>query len=71
MKSTESFRHTHLRPDRLSIKDEWIQRAIDIPVSEEIQADGRLRCWVYIHSEGKSLGVILLEDGETSQCLLR
>ena len=65
MKSTEYFRHTRMRPDRLSIKDEWIQRAIDMPVSEEVQADGRLRRWVYMHSEGKSLGVFLLEDGET------
>lgn len=54
-----------MRPDRTAIQDEWIQKAIDDPESEEVQSDGRLRRWVYIDSERKYLRVILLEDGET------
>jgi hypothetical protein len=31
------------RPDRVSIKLEWIQRVIDHPEREVVQADGRIR----------------------------
>jgi len=45
---------------------EWIQRAIDPPVKEVVQTDGRIRRWVQIpEMEGKYLRVILLSDGET------
>jgi len=47
------------------IRDEWIQRAIDDPVCEQVQVDGRLRRWVYIPEENRYLGVVLLEDRET------
>ncbi len=47
------------------IADEWILAAIENPVREVTQTDGRIRRWVYIESEGKYLRVILLEDGET------
>jgi len=47
------------------IADEWILAAIEKPVREVTQMDGRIRRWVYIESEGKYLRVILLEDGET------
>lgn len=54
------------RPDRAIIKREWIQRAIEQPVKEVIQADGRIRRWVQIpEMEGKYLRVVLLADGET------
>lgn len=44
----------------------WIQDAIDHPVREEIQADGRVRRWVRIaEANNKYLRVILLEDRET------
>ena len=62
---TEYFRYTRRRPDRSRIRDEWILLAIDEPIREEIQSDGRFRRWAYIDSEGKYLRVVLLDDGET------
>ena len=54
------------RADRAIIDLEWIQRAIDQPVKEVVQADGRIRRWAQIpEMEGKYLRVILLSDGET------
>lgn len=55
-----------LRPDRAIIKDEWIQRVLESPVREYIQADERIRRWAKIDEmEGRFLRVILLPDGET------
>ena len=54
------------RPDRSLIKMEWIQFAIDNPVKEAIQQDGRIRRWAAIaEMDGRYLRVILLPDGET------
>ncbi len=53
------------RPDRLNIKDEWIELTATNPVKTEIQSDGRIRKWAKIEKEGKYLRVILLEDDET------
>lgn len=48
------------------IQDEWIERAIQRPIREEIQADGRIRRWVKVtEMEGRYLRVVLLADGET------
>jgi hypothetical protein len=48
------------------ILDEWIERVIQNPLSEERQADGRIRRWARIPEMGnRALRVILLEDGET------
>lgn len=66
MKATEYFQAIRSRPDRAIIKDEWIQRAIDRPEKEYVQADGRIRRWTGIEEmEGRYLRVILLPDGET------
>lgn len=65
MKTTEYFRFTRSRPDRERILDEWIVMAVEQPVSEQTQTDGRLRRWAYIVSKAKYLRVILLDDGET------
>lgn len=65
MKYTEYFLHTHKRPDRARIKDEWIEQAICHPEKEEIQDDDRIRRWAYIKDEDKYLRVLLLPDGET------
>lgn len=65
MKTTQYFKHIRSRPDRARIKDEWIQKAIDDPVHERIQPDGRVRRWAWISEENKFLRVILLEDRET------
>lgn len=54
------------RPDRASIKLEWIQRVMDHPEREAVQADGRIRRWAAVpEAEGKYLRVILLPDRET------
>ncbi len=45
MKTTRYFDATRVRPDRAGIKDEWIQRVIDHPEYQNIQVDGRIRCW--------------------------
>ena len=66
MKSTAYFRHTRLRPDRANITDAWIERAIEHPVREVIQVDGRIRRWGQIgEMDGRFLRVVLLPDGET------
>ncbi len=57
--------YTRNRPDRIRILDEWIEQAIQKPVAEKIQADGRIQRWVFIDQEQKYLRVILLEDQET------
>jgi len=64
--STTYFRHTRRRPDRALIEDVWIARAIQRPIREEVQSDGRIRRWARIPEfEGRVLRVILLEDGKT------
>lgn len=55
-----------LRSDRAGIELEWIQRAVENPVKEFIQADGRIRRWTQIpEAGGRYLRVILLPDAET------
>ena len=65
MKTTAYFRHTRNRPDRARIQDEWIQQAIDHPVAEEVQSDGRVRRWIFVSEESRYLRVVLLDDRET------
>ncbi len=66
MKTTEYFDAIRKRPDRLVIRDEWIERAIREPVREFVQHDLRIRRWCLIpEMENRVLRVILLPDGET------
>ena len=66
MKVTEYFKSMQLRPDRVGIKLEWIEKAMSNPLKIETQADGRKRYWAKIEeNEDRYLRVILLEDGET------
>ena len=66
MKYTNYFHYTRLRPDRRSIKLEWITEVVKNPEMEEIQHDGRIRRWAKIReAENRYLRVILLDDGET------
>ena len=66
MRTTSYFQTIRVRPDRAIITDEWIQRVIESPERELIQADGRIRRWAGIDDmEGRYLRVILLPDGET------
>lgn len=66
MKCTPYFSYTRNRPDRLSIKDEWIVQTVHFPIHTEVQDDGRIRKWSCIEDAGgRYLRVVLLEDGET------
>ena len=66
MKVTAYFAAIRVRPDRALVRDEWIARAIAEPLSEHIQADGRIRRWARIpEMENRYLRVVLLPDGET------
>ena len=66
MKVTRYFQVTRSRPDRAVIQDEWIQRVIESPEREYLQADGRVRRWARIEEmEGRYLRVVLLSDRET------
>ena len=63
---TDYFRHTRQRPDRIRIRDEWIEQVIEHPEHEEIQSDGRIRRWARISDfENRALRVILLGDAQT------
>jgi hypothetical protein len=65
VKTTQYFEHVRKRPDRATIRDEWIRHVIDHAEKTEVQSDGRTRKWARIAATGKVLRVILLEDGET------
>ena len=66
MKFTHYFLATRTRPDRAMIRDEWIALAVSRPVSEVVQADGRIRRWAKIDEAGQRyLRVVLLDDGVT------
>jgi hypothetical protein len=66
MKFTRYFETVQVRPDRAMIRLEWIERVIQHPVREMIQADGRIRRWAPIaEMGGRYLRVVLLPDGET------
>jgi len=48
------------------IRDDWIMHAIQHPLREERQVDGRIRRWARIpEMQDRALRVILLADGET------
>ena len=66
MEFTEYFLTMRRRPDRAFIELDWIQQAIDHPVRETVQDDGRIRRWAPIQEmEGRYLRVILLPDTTT------
>ena len=66
MKTTPYFDAIRRRPDRSIIEEAWIERAIQAPLRQYIQADGRIRRWVQIpEMEKRYLRVILLADAET------
>ena len=66
MNTTAYFEAIRQRPDRAVIRNEWIQLAVESPIREVVQADGRIRRWSAVPEfEGKFLRVVLLADGET------
>ena len=66
MKTTRYFDSLSTRPDRAEIRHDWIEKVVEQPEREQIQADGRIRRWGCIPEAGdRYLRVILLDDGET------
>jgi hypothetical protein len=66
VKFTRYFETMRRPPDRALIQDVWIQRAIDSPIRQLIQADGRIKRWCQVpEMNNRYLRVILLPDGET------
>jgi hypothetical protein len=66
VKTTPYFESLRARPDRVGIREEWIELAIRRPDKESIQRDGRIRRWARIsEAGGRYLRVVLLPDGET------
>jgi hypothetical protein len=66
VKATRYFEAMRSRPDRVGIQDEWVQRAVEHPLREAIQADGRIRRWAQIpEMDNRILRVVLLADGKT------
>ena len=64
--TTEYFRAVRTRPDRAIICDEWVLHAIERPVRESVQADGRVRRWAVVQEAGgRALRVIRLPDRVT------
>ncbi|MEW5946937.1 MAG: hypothetical protein AB1742_12145 [bacterium] len=64
MKTTRYFEQQVLRK-RSFIKREWCEKALSRPVRREVQADKRVRYWIFVPELGKYLRVVTLEDGET------
>ena len=63
---TRYFDAMRQRPDRATIRLEWIERVVEHSEREQIQQDGRIRRWSAIpEMDGRYLRVILLPDGET------
>jgi hypothetical protein len=63
---TAYFEAIRKRPDRATIQDAWVERAIRESVREDVQADGRIRRWVRVPEMGdRYLRIVLLSDGET------
>jgi hypothetical protein len=48
VKFTQYFYAMRQRPDRAGIRIEWIQQAVERPVKETLQQDGRIRRWAPI-----------------------
>ena len=66
MKFTHYFESMRERPDRRSIRDEWIATVVMNYEREVTQQDGGIRRWGKIDEfGGKYLRVILLANGET------
>ena len=66
MKVTAYFEAMRKRPDRAMIRTEWIERALNAPIREQAQADGRIRRWAVVEEmANRYLRVVVLPDGET------
>ena len=59
MKFTDYFNAMRQRPDRASLRWEWIQQVVDHPEKEMIQNDSHIRRWAAI-SERNADGICVL-----------
>ncbi len=64
MQTTRYFTEQVLKK-RPYIKLEWCEQAITEPVRKLVQADGRIRFWIFVPEINKYLRVVTLEDGVT------
>ena len=64
MKTTRYFEEVVLRK-RPYIQRDWCELTIHQPFHREIQPDGRIRHWLYVHELRMFLRVVTLADGET------
>lgn len=66
MKFTKYFEFIRQRPDRVIIREEWIERVVNNPAKEIVQKDGRIRRWAPIQEmDNRYLRVVLLPDRHT------
>ena len=63
METTNYFK-THVMRKRPYIKMEWLEMAAKDPLKQEVQPDGRIRCWIYVEEVGKYVRVVFMENGE-------
>lgn len=66
---TSRYYEFSVRRRRPDIKDEWVQKAIENPEYTDIQANGRIRHYIYIEECGKFLRVII-DNGEVLNAFL-
>lgn len=60
-----SYFQNEVLTKRPYIRVEWCQEAIRNPVAKAVQADGRIRFWIFVEELGKHLRVVTLADGVT------
>ena len=53
------------RSDRVPIRQEWREKALQKPLYTEQQDNGWTRHWISVQEAGKWLRVVVREDGET------
>ena len=66
IKFTSYYLDTRTRPDREWIEFAWVRQAVENPIRQTTQSDGRIRRWARIReADNRVLRVVLLADGET------
>jgi len=60
-----AYFHDDVLLKRPYIQLEWCEAALLNPVRRDIQPDGRIRHWVFVHELNKYLRVVTLNDGVT------
>jgi hypothetical protein len=53
------------KPERRDIDPTDIRQALERPIKQTYQADGRVRHWIWVPSRARYLRVVTLADGET------